>query len=88
MSREKEEKVKEKEEKKNSNNEVLVEKLLFQQAKKPKNTVQVKVVNVYDNRYRINVYVGIEENGFYKNKIDSSYFVKLKDEKLEIILGL
>ena len=86
MSREKEEKVKE--EKKNSNNEVLVEKLLFQQAKKPKNTVQVKVVNVYENRYRINVYVGIEENGFYKNKIDSSYFVKLKDEKLEIILGL
>ena len=71
-----------------SNKNELVEKLLFQQVKKPPKTVQVKVVNVFDNRYRINIYVEYEENGLTKKKIASSYFAKLYDDKLEIISGL
>ena len=44
-----------------------------------------KIINVYDNRYRINIYTQIEEDGLIKKKISSSYFCHYSPGKLEII---
>lgn len=71
-----------------SHNDQLIEKLLFQQVQKPKHTTHTKIVNVFENRYRINVYIQLEENGFTKQKIGASYFAKLDGEKLNIVMGL
>jgi hypothetical protein len=66
----------------------MIEKLLFKQVQKPKRTTHTKIVNVFENRYRINVYVELEENGFTKQKIGASYFAKLDGEKLNIVTGV
>lgn len=71
-----------------SPNEQLIEKLLFQQVNKPKHTTNIKIVNVFENRYRINIYVQLEENGFTKQKIGASYFAKLEGDSLNIVMGL
>jgi hypothetical protein len=55
----------------------LVKKLLFQQIERPKNLSNVKIVNVYDHKYRINLYITYEENNLTKTKISQSYFCSL-----------
>lgn len=62
-----------------------IEKLLFQQVLKPKNYLMTRYFNVYDNRYRINVYHEIVEENLTKKRIYASYFAKLSDDKLELI---
>lgn len=62
-----------------------IERLLFQQVEKPKHYLMHKIINVYSNRYRINVYVEIEENNLIKRKIQSSYFCHYSPGKLTII---
>lgn len=60
--------------------------LLFKKIQKPKNMVHCKAVNVYDNRYRINVYTK-KYDPIYdidKIRITESYFCKLKEGDLEI----
>lgn len=44
-----------------------------------------KAINVFDNYYRINVYVEIEENNLTKRKIAQSYFAKFIKGSLTII---
>lgn len=58
--------------------------LLFAQVEKPKNLYAVKAINVFDNRYRINVWVEIKEDGLTKRKIGASYFAVLDDGELRI----
>lgn len=77
-------KEKDKEQPSNPNLE-LVERLLFKQVEKPKNLLMTKIINVFDNRYRINLYVTVEENGLTKRKIKSSYFARLVGDSLEIV---
>lgn len=55
---------------------------LFKLVERPKNLHSVKIVNVYDNRYRINLWVTEDHEGLSKNKIKASYFAKLTDNKL------
>jgi hypothetical protein len=43
---------------------------------------------VWENRYRINVYVEIEEDNLMKRKIHSSYFCHYSPGKLTIVDGL
>jgi hypothetical protein len=62
----------------------LIEELLFKQVEKPKGTQAIKIANVFDNRYRINVWVKVEENGLEKNKIHSSYFAHLNGDSLTL----
>lgn len=62
-----------------------IESLLFKQVDKPKHHLLTKIINVYDNRYRINVYVEIEEDGLIKRKIKHSYFCHYSPGKLTII---
>jgi len=58
--------------------------LLFAQVEKPKNLYAVKAINVFENRYRINVWVEIEEDGLTKRKIGFSYFAILDGGDLRI----
>lgn len=66
-------------------NEMEVESLLFKQVEKPKYHLMTKIINVYDNRLRINVYIQIEEEGLIKKRIASSYFCHYNPGSLIII---
>ena len=61
--------------------------LLLKQIEKPKNCIKIKAVNVYGNRYRINVWTVTQEDGFDKNKITKSYFAIVDSNKINIIMG-
>jgi hypothetical protein len=64
-----------------------IESLLFKQVKKPKNHLMTKIINVWANRYRINIYVELYEDNLVKRKIESSYFCHYSPGSLEIIDG-
>lgn len=61
-----------------------IKDLLFLQHERPKHLHDVKIVNVFEDRYRINVWVRVEEGGFEKTKIHSSYFARYDGENLHI----
>lgn len=65
-----------------------IESLLFKQVPKPKHHLMTRIINVWENRYRINVYVEIEEDNLTKKKIKDSYFCHYEPGKLTIIDGL
>lgn len=61
--------------------------LLFKQVDKPKNFETCKAINVYDNKYRINVYTR-SRCPIYdvdKIRITQSFFCKITDDKLTIV---
>lgn len=62
-----------------------IEQLLYKQVEKPKNHLLTKIINLWDNRYRINVYVEIFEDNLVKKRIHSSYFCHYNPGKLTII---
>ena len=64
--------------------ELEIESLLFKQVEKPKSHLMTKIINVWENRYRINVYIEIEEDNLTKKRIHSSYFCHYSPGKLEI----
>jgi hypothetical protein len=66
-------------------NEIEAESLLFKQVEKPKNHLMTKVINVYDNRLRINIYIQIEEDNLIKKRISASYFCHYSPGNLTII---
>ena len=73
--------------KKNEHPMVDVCTLLFKQRTRPRNLETCKAINVYDNRYRINVYTrsrcpiyDIEQV-----RITQSYFAKLEGDSLTIV---
>ena len=61
--------------------------LLFKQIEKPKNLETCKAVNVYDNKYRVNVYTRSYDEFWDVDKvrITQSYFAKLEGENLTIV---
>jgi len=65
--------------------EMELETLLFKQVDKPKHHLMTKVINVFHDYYRINVYTQIEEDGFSKRKITQSYMTTFRDNVLTII---
>lgn len=69
---------------KNQVNEDDVKEMLFKQVDRPKGLVSVKAINVFDNRYRINLWVQLEEDGLTKTKIGASYFAIIDGEGLRI----
>jgi hypothetical protein len=62
-----------------------IENLLFKQILKPKNYLMTKIINLWSNRYRINIYIEKEENNLIKRKIHSSYFCHCDPGVLTII---
>jgi hypothetical protein len=65
--------------------ELELETLLFKQVTKPKNHLMTKVINVFHDYYRINVYTQIEEEGLLKRKISQSYMTTFRNDILTII---
>ena len=61
--------------------------LLFKQRERPKNLEVCKAVNVYDNKYRINVYTRSYDDfwDIDKVRITQSYFAKLEGDSLTIV---
>ncbi len=68
-------------------NDLEIESLLFKQVEKPKHYWMTKIINVFDNRYRINVYTEFfdEIDRLTKRKIHSSYFCHYTKGSLRII---
>lgn len=64
-----------------------IEHLLFKQVEKPENYLLTKIINVYDNRYRINIYCEQEEDSLVKKRICGSYFCHYNKDSLDIIHG-
>lgn len=62
-----------------------IESLLFKQVEKPKNHLTTKIIKLWDNRYRINVYVELFEDNLVKKRIYASYFCHYNPGKLTII---
>jgi hypothetical protein len=62
-----------------------IESLLFKQVTKPKNHLMTKIINVFHDYYRINVYTQIEEEGLLKRKIAQSYMTTFRNDILTII---
>jgi len=69
-------------------NDIEIESLLFKQVSKPKHHLMTKIINVWENRYRINLYTEIQEDNLTKRKIHSSYFCHYISGKLTIVDGL
>ena len=65
-----------------------IESLLFKQVPKPKNYFMTKIHNLWENRYRVNVYTQFNQDNLTKLKIDSSYFCLYSPGKLSIVDGL
>lgn len=66
-----------------------IEGLLYKQISKPKNHLMTKIINLWENRYRINIYTEIfdETIQLTKRKISASYFCHYSPGKLEIKNG-
>ena len=69
---------------KNEVNEDEIKNMLFKQVDRPKGLLSVKAINVFDNRYRINLWVQVEEDGLTKTKIGASYFAIIDGDDLRI----
>jgi hypothetical protein len=67
---------------------IEIESLLFKQINKPKHYLMTSIINVWENRYRINVYTEFEEDNLIKRKIEASYFCHYEPGKLTIVDGL
>lgn len=65
--------------------DIEIESLLFKIVEKPKHYLMTRVINLWENRYRVNVYVEIEENNLTKRKIHSSYFCHYNNGVLNIV---
>lgn len=66
-------------------NEEVVRLLILEQVERPKGLWGVRVSNVFDNRYRINMWVEIDEDGVTKRKIGASYFAILDGGQLRLV---
>lgn len=66
-------------------NDGLICDLLFKQIQKPKDVLTCRAINVYDNKYRINVYVKSIVNDIDSQRIGYSCFAKLENKDLFIV---
>lgn len=60
---------------------------LFDIVDKPKNYYSCRAINVFDNKYRINVYVREEVDGLVRQTIGNSYFASIDSGKINIMYG-
>lgn len=66
-------------------NDYTIEKLLYDQVEKPADYLMTKIINVYSNKYRINVYCEKEVDDLMKKRICASYFCQYKEKQLKIL---
>jgi hypothetical protein len=53
---------------------------------KPDNYLSCKAINVYDDKYRVNMYVKTNVEGIEGKKIGKSYFIKYDDKTNSVVL--
>jgi hypothetical protein len=58
---------------------------IFKMTERPDHYLMCKAINVYDNRYRVNVYVKTDVDGIEGKKIGASYFIKYENEKVVLL---
>lgn len=61
-------------------------KMLWEIVDKPKNSLKIKVINVFDNAYRINVWSEYYDSlhNIQRVRISNSYFCKINNDVLTI----
>lgn len=61
--------------------------LLFEQVEKPKNMERCWAINVYSNKYRVNIYTRTHDDiwDVDRVRISQSYFCKIVDDELQIV---
>jgi hypothetical protein len=52
---------------------------------KPDGYITCKAINVYDNKYRVNIYVKTNVDGIEGKRIGASYFIKYEDKELVLL---
>ena len=61
-----------------------IKSLVLKQKGRPSGLDEVRIVNVFEDRYRINLWVRVEEDGLQKKKIGATYFARFDGESLHI----
>lgn len=61
-----------------------IKSLVIKQKGRPNGLDEVRVINVFEDRYRINLWVRVEEDGLQKKKIGATYFARFDGENLYI----
>lgn len=60
-------------------------KKIFDLCGKPDKYLMCKAINVYDDKYRVNVYVKTNVDGIEGKRIGVSYFIKYDDNKVVLL---
>lgn len=60
--------------------------MLLSKIGKPKGLVMCRAINLYDNRYRINVYTKTMVDDIESKRISYSCFAKLDNDQLHIVM--
>lgn len=60
--------------------------MLLSKIGKPKGLVMCRAINLYDNRYRINVYTKTMVDNIESKRISYSCFAKLDNDQLNIVM--
>lgn len=58
---------------------------IFKLTEKPDNYLMCRAINVYDNRYRVNVYTKTYVDDIEGKKIGASYFIKYENGKVVLL---
>jgi len=61
--------------------------VLLNMVGKPDNFIMCRAMNVYDDRYRVNLYTKRWVDDIEGNSISASYFVTYRNKKLNILYG-
>jgi hypothetical protein len=59
--------------------------IIFNYVEKPKDYLYCKSINVFDNRWRVNLYSKREVEGIEGKIISKSYFVQMHNNELTIV---
>ena len=62
-----------------------VSKQVLEQVGTPSGYLFSKALNVYDNKYRVNIYTKVQRNEMDSMSISQSYFVRLDDNTVTIL---
>ena len=62
-----------------------VSKQVLEQVGTPSGYLFSKALNVYDNKYRVNIYTKVQRNEMDSMSISQSYFVRLDDSDVTIL---
>jgi|LakMenE01Jun11ns_1017448.scaffolds.fasta_scaffold9665714_2 hypothetical protein len=52
---------------------------------KPDNYLMCRAINIYDNRYRVNIYTKTNVEGIEGKKIGASYFIKYENDRVVLL---